>query len=129
MSIRNDALGLDAAAFPHIYDEVIDNVTDAETLKSLRLTSQDTRRRVDRRLADHLLLRYDGVRSRLGGVKRDEWADAGEFPRKARRSPRCPHFHNDLVIAETDRSSFARRDVAYIRQMTWRRPTSTLMPA
>lgn len=73
------AVLLDAGAFPHIYDEVVDNVADAATLKALRLTSQATRRRVDRRLTDHLLLRYDGVRSRLGGVKGDAWAESGEY--------------------------------------------------
>lgn len=78
MDAPNARRGLDAAAFPHIYDEVVDSVADATTLKALRLTSRNTRRRVDRRLADHLLLRYDGVRSRLGGVKGDGWADGGE---------------------------------------------------
>lgn len=65
--------GLDAASFPHIYDEVVDSVADAQTLKALRLTSQSTRRRVDRRLTDHVILRYDGVRSRLGGVKGENY--------------------------------------------------------
>lgn len=81
MGIAKDSVSLDAAAFPHIYDEVVDAVADAAdaaTLKALRLTSQGTRKRVDQRLKDHLLLRYDGVRSRLGGVKGDDWAESGE---------------------------------------------------
>lgn len=78
MGVVRDAVLLDAGAFPHIFDEVVDSVADAPTLKALRLTSQGTRRRVDRRLTDHLLLRYDGVRSRLGGVRGDDWSESGE---------------------------------------------------
>lgn len=72
-------LTLDAASYPHILDEVVDCVHDAQTVKALRLVSAATRRRIDRRLQRHLLVRYDGVRSRVGGVRGADWFAGGEL--------------------------------------------------